>query len=181
MIEEVRKRVEEEHKKPTNLFKGSYEHHFVPVVKYANQLAEKLGANKEIVEIAAWLHDIGSIIGDYENHHISGAEYAEKLLKEYNYPQEKIEQVKHCIIAHRGSKSIPRETIEAECVANADAMAHFDNIPSLFGLAFLSKKKDTDEAKEFIKGKLQRSWNKLMPEAKEMIKLKYDAAKVILE
>ncbi|MBW2997143.1 HD domain-containing protein [Candidatus Woesearchaeota archaeon] len=182
MIDEIRKHVKEQCMKETNFFgMNAYSYHFRTTVKYAKLLADKLGADKEIVEIAAWLHDIGSITGNYDDHHIAGAEYAEELLKGYDYPQEKIEKVKHCIIAHRGSKSIPRETIEAECIASADAMSHFDNVPGLFHLAYSIRKKNVEEAKEFVIGKLQRSWNKLTPEAKEVIKPKYESMKVLLE
>ena len=52
----------------------------------------------------------------------------------------KIEKVKHCIHAHRGSKPIKRETVETDCVASADAMAHLDNIPSLLYFAFVRLK-----------------------------------------
>ena len=160
MINKVKEFVKEQCEKDTNFFgMNAYTHHFISTVKYAKLLAKETRADEEIVEIAAWLHDIGSIMGEYENHHISSLKYAEKLLLELNYPKEKIEKVKHCIVAHRASKDIPRETIEAECVANADAMSHFDNLSSLFYLAIKIRKLDTDKAKEFVKGKLERSWN----------------------
>jgi len=45
-------------------------------------LTSKTGADEEIVEIAALLHDIASIkYNDVENHHISGAKEAERILK----------------------------------------------------------------------------------------------------
>ncbi|MHA1721275.1 MAG: HD domain-containing protein [Promethearchaeota archaeon] len=152
----------------------------VSVVKYANKLAEKLGADKEIVEVSAWLHDITRLKGDPENHHISGPIEAEKILKQLNYPQDKIEKVKHCIHAHRGSQSIKRETIEAECVASADAMAHFDNVPALICVAFVKKQMTIEEGKNWVRNKLERSWKKLIPEAKEIVLLKYEAVKLLL-
>ena len=182
ITEEIRKFVEEECKKETNFFGiSAYKYHFVSMVKYAKKLAGETGADIEIVELAGWLHDIASILGDYENHHISGADYAEKLLMEYGYPKEKIDRIKHCIIAHRGSKDIPRETIEAECIADADAMSHFDNISSLFNLALVTRKLETEEAKKFVKEKLKRSWNKLTSRAKAIIKPKYDSAMILFE
>ncbi len=181
LVEEIREYVKKECGKETNFFgMNAYDYHFVSMVKYAKQLAEETGADMEIVEIAAWLHDIGSILGDYKNHHISGAEHAEKLLTKYNYPKDRIERIKHCILAHRGSKDIKRETIEAECIADADAMSHFDNIASLFYLALVTRKLETNESRTFVKEKLQRSWNKLTPRAKAVIKPKYDAAMLLL-
>ncbi len=50
---------------------GCY-YHIEAVVKNPELLAQKYGADKEIVLIAAWLHDIASITDYYlyENHHI---------------------------------------------------------------------------------------------------------------
>jgi uncharacterized protein len=106
--------VEEECKKPTSKYGYEpYPCHFVPMVKYAKKLAKRLKADEEVVEIAAWLHDVGSIIYGRDNHHITGAKIAEEKLKELGYPPEKkIELVKKCILNHRGSKQNKRETIE---------------------------------------------------------------------
>ena len=60
-------------------------------------------------------------------------------------------------------------------------MSHFANIPSLFKLALVVKKKSLEETKEFMKVKLENSWNKLIPEAKEIVKDKYEAAMLILK
>lgn len=182
MISEIQLHIKELCEQDKKYGMRAYNTHFLSTVKYAKILAEKLGADVEIVEIAAWLHDVASIRGDYEDHHIKGAEYAEKYLKEqFNYPQEKIDQIKHCIHAHRGSKDIKRETVESECVASADAMSHFDDIAAMFGLAYIGHKvTETEEAKQFVKSKLQRSWNKLIPEAKDIIKDKYEAAMLLL-
>ena len=97
-----------------------------------------------------------------------------------DYPQDKIEQVKHCILSHRGSKVTQRLTKEALCVADADSMAHFDSISSLFYLAFFSHKMSIDKANNWLMQKLERSWNKLSPKAKEIIKDKYKASKLLL-
>ncbi|MBN2052518.1 HD domain-containing protein [Candidatus Woesearchaeota archaeon] len=160
---------------------SDFSHHIVPVVKYAKELAKLTGADEEIVEISAWLHDIGRLKGDPEIHEKIGAEYAEKYLKELGCPAEKIAKIKYCILMHRGSSQGKRETLEAQCVASADAMAHFDFINGLFFVALVVKKKDLDSAKEWVKSKLQRSWNKLMPEAQKIIKPKYEAAMMLLE
>ena len=62
-VKKIRAFVEYECKKPTSKYGyDPYLYHFVPVVKYSKLLARKFNANAEIVEIAAWLHDIGSII-----------------------------------------------------------------------------------------------------------------------
>lgn len=183
IIDEIKKLVEEECKKDSNIFGDEiWSYHILSVVEFAKILAKRMNADHEIVEIAALLHDYAGIkYGDrYEAHHILGAEEAEKILKGFNYPQEKIEKIKHCIYAHRGSKSITRETVEAECVASADAMAHFDRIPSLLYFAFFRVGMNVDEGTKYVRRKLERSWSKLIPEAKEIVKDKYEASMLIL-
>lgn len=111
-----------------------WEEHIRYVVKNAVELAKEQGADREIVELGALLHDISmpSEYGTREEHHIYGAKIAEELLTKFNYPKEKIEFVKKCVLNHRVSTNSKRETIEEQCIADADAMAHFDCIPLCF-------------------------------------------------
>ncbi|MBU3179513.1 hypothetical protein KPL47_24930 [Clostridium estertheticum] len=70
----------------------------------------------------------------YKEHHMYGAIEAERILKGFNYPEEKIIKIKDCIIQHRGSVILERTTKESICLASADAMAHIDQVPSLLHL-----------------------------------------------
>lgn len=182
IIEEIRRFVEEECKKPSNIYGYEpYSEHFVQVHDYAKKLAEESGADVEIVEIAAWLHDIGSIIEGRENHHISGAEIAEKKLIELNYPAEKIERVRHCIFSHRGSQNIERKSKEAEILAEADAMTHFDIVPDMFHIAFVKEGLSRKEGIESVRQKIINSYNKLSARAKLIVQPKYNAAMLLLD
>lgn len=183
MIDQIAGIVEDACRNDANFFGyGIWKHHIVHVVKYAKIMAGKVGADEEIVEIAALLHDYASIIDYelYEDHHIHGAEEAEKILQRFDYPDDKMEKVKECILCHRGSKVVSKQSREAHCVADADGMAHYDSLGSLFYLAFNSHGMDVERATEWIKGKLERSWNKISPEAKEVIRDKYRAAELLL-
>jgi len=117
----------------------------------------------------------------YEEHHIYGAIEAEKLLQGLSYPQEKIEIIKDCILCHRGSVRKEQKTKEAVCVASADAMAHIDQVTSLLHLAYYQRGMDVNEGAEWVSRKIERSWNKLCPEAKEIMQEKYKSAKMVLE
>ena len=153
------------------------------VVEYGKLLAERLKADLEIVEIAALLHDYASIKEESLTltHHLHSAQEADKILRSLGYPDDKIAAVKECIVSHRGSIDIEKQTVEAVCLASADAIAHIDQIPSLFYLVFVQHQMDIDEGTSWIKAKLEQSWNKLCPEGKEMIKDKYEAAKKIVQ
>ena len=102
IIEEVKKFVEEESNKPTSKYGSEpFTYHFTQVAKYSGQLADKLGADKEVVLISAWLHDIGSVIKGREDHHITGAEIAgEKLIR---FEQETIQRRFRCL-TRQGSR-----------------------------------------------------------------------------
>ena len=183
MIKHIEEIVEDACGKKTNVFGyGIWSHHIVFVKKYGGFLAEKYGADNEVVEIAALLHDYAGI-KDYslaKNHHLHSASEAEKLLKSLGYPEEKISAIKDCIMTHRASVSIKRKSVEAICLASADAMAHIDQIPSLLYLAFVQHKMSIDEGIAWVTEKLERSWKKLCPFAKEIIEGKYVAAKTLL-
>jgi len=155
---------------------GIWTHHIVSVVEYAKKLAERYGADIEIVTLAAILHDVASITNaEYvEQHHIIGAEIAEELLSSFDYPQEKIEHIKLCILNHRASKIAKKQSIEEICVADADSLSHFDNIPSLFSMVYKEKQMPIDEGAKFIKEKLERSFSKLSDETKTLYQKKYE-------
>ncbi len=183
MIEEISRLVEDACARDTNKFGyGIWSHHIVYVVKYAKQLSGILGAEEEVVEIAALLHDYAGIRDSSleEEHHIHGAVEADRILKEYGYSPEKIEKVKYCIMSHRGSILSERNSPEAECIASADAMAHISQAVSLLYLAYTKHCMTIDEGKAWVLSKLERSWNKLCPEAKEIVYDDYLCAKKIL-
>lgn len=135
--------------------------HTKAVVELALELAEKEGADKEIVETAAWLHDIGKMKKEATvgKHHIFSVEIAERLLKEQGQDKEFIAKVCQCIKEHMGpyfqglineikeagltEADIPRpSTIESKVVYDADMI----NFMGPFGTAkiiFLESKKGT--------------------------------------
>jgi len=183
IIDQVEKIVRETCAKDSNEFIYALETHFIPVVENAKILAQKINADEEIVTVAAWLHDYASVYDAklMPEHHLHSPKFAQEILKSLNYPQDKIDQVKHCIEAHRGSQNIPRTTIEAECVASADAMAHITSFPSLLILAWKVHNMDYQEGIDWALVKMERSWNKLIPEAKELVKDQYEAIKKVFK
>lgn len=183
VVTAVKKFAEKECKKPTS--KYGYEpfiFHFIPVVKYAEKLADTIGGDKETILIAAWLHDIGAIIYGRKDHHITGAKIADKKLTELGYPAEKIELVKKCILHHRGSQYSSRESVEEKIVAEADVLSNFENIAGIFKAAFIYENLDQGEAKNSVRKKLENKWKQIHFEAsKKIIKPKYEAAMLLLK
>lgn len=182
IINKIKDFVEEECKRPTSRY--GYEpflFHFTPVVKYAVILADELGGDKEVILIAAWLHDIGSIIHGRSDHHLTGSEIAGRKLAELGYPSEKIELVKRCILNHRGSINNERESIEEQIVAEADALSHFDNISGIFKAAFVYEGNSQEEATISVRQKLERKWQQLhFDKSREIIRPRYEAVMLLL-
>ncbi len=184
IVKEVRDFVESECKKPSS--KYGYEpfsYHFVPVVEYVQRLADELDADKEVVTLAAWLHDIGSIMCGRENHHVTGARIAEEKLSALGYPGERIESVKRCILNHRGSQSSGKNLgVEEQILVEADVMSNFDNISGIFKAAFVYENMSQGEAKAAVRKKLENKWNQLCFErSKAIIKPKFEAAMLLLK
>ena len=169
---------------PTNAYGiGAWDHHIKIVYELAKQYASDYNADKEIVTLAALLHDIASVTNvDFtEEHHIIGANIAEEILIQENYPREKIDMIIKCILNHRGSRLIDKTSNEEVCVADCDAMAHFYSIPSLLSMVYREKMLSIDDGSKFVMDKLDRSYNKMSEKGKQLVKVQYDSAKNILK
>lgn len=90
-----------------------------------------------------------------------------------NYPADKTALVQKCILNHRGSVPGSKSTIEEVCVADADAISHFDSVPSLLYLAYVKRGCSVEEGIDFVTGKLKRSFRKLSDESKAFYSSKY--------
>lgn len=71
-------------------------------------------------------------------YHIKAVVKNDELLAE-RYGEEKICLVQKCIRNHRGSIPLERYSVEELCVADADAISHFDSISSLLYLAYVER------------------------------------------
>jgi uncharacterized protein len=96
--------------------------HVQAVVRLAVRLADLTGADREIVEAAAWLHDIAK--GQSENHAKDGAVAARRILAETDFPPGKIDAVADAIAKHRGLWiAEPVEPLEAAVLWDADKLS----------------------------------------------------------
>lgn len=175
ILDKLEKELFERCRQPSNVFGMGIFDHIKAVVKNGKELAEQYGGDVEVVMVAGWLHDIASVTDEtlYPMHHEHSARMAGEILEELSYPPEKIALVQACIRSHRGSVSIPKGSIEEWCVADADAISHFDSVPSLLYLAYAQRGMGLEEGKIFVREKLKRSFAKLSPESKLHYQEKY--------
>ena len=184
VIDEVYDEVKKRCMMPSNAYGiGAWDHHILLVYKIAIKNYVSYGADRNIVALAALLHDIASLTNKKftEEHHIIGATIAEEILSKYNLQKEQVELIKKCILNHRGSRLVEKTTPEEICVADADAMAHFYSVPSLLRMVYVEKQMTIDEGAEFVLNKLERSYNKLSEAGKGLIENERKAAKILLK
>ena len=98
--------------------------HVMRVYELCLYLAEsEPTADLNVLKTATLLHDIARMRESREvDHALLGAEMAEKILKDLAYPEEEIQRVKHCIIAHRFKGEKKPETMEAQILSDADKL-----------------------------------------------------------
>ena len=95
------------------------EGHVERVVKLARFIAEREGANLDVVLTAAKLHDIAR---DCDNHAVESAKRAREILKKRGESKEFIEAVAHAIESHSFSSGIEPKTLEAKVLSDADKL-----------------------------------------------------------
>lgn len=103
------------------LFNYRWEH-VTTVVTLALKLADLTGADKEVVEAAAWLHDIRKNAG--AKHPQEGAKAAHEILPTTDFPKKKIGHVARVIRSHMGLwRRKPLKDLEAQVLWDADKLA----------------------------------------------------------
>jgi len=96
--------------------------HVKAVVTLALRLADLTSADREVIEAAAWLHDVCK--GEGENHPEAGARFARRFLPQTDFPTEKIERVARAIERHIGLwRDKPLKDLEAQVLWDADKLA----------------------------------------------------------
>ncbi len=96
--------------------------HVTAVVTLAVKLAELTGADRDVVEAAAWLHDVRKEAKD--KHPREGAKFARKFLPETDFPPDKIERVAQAIEDHMGLwRDKPLTRLESQVLWDADKLA----------------------------------------------------------
>ncbi|MDD2521858.1 MAG: HD domain-containing protein [Anaerolineaceae bacterium] len=102
--------------------------HVLRVRAMAVRIGKAEGADLEVIEAAAYLHDSRGASPEAhgsarKEHHITSAEFAGEVLAKKGWSPERIEAVQHCIRAHRFRHTGERpETLEAMCLFDADKL-----------------------------------------------------------
>ncbi|MDR1032855.1 MAG: HD domain-containing protein, partial [Candidatus Nomurabacteria bacterium] len=139
----------------------------------------RYNADKEIAELGAYLHDIALVenVGTRDEHNVRGAEIAVSLLEGYDYPKDRIERVRLCVLHHRSSRN--STSIEETCVADADILAHFDNISMIFASAFVRNQLKLENKDQLIEH-FEKDFNDLSDMTKKWYRSRYETIMGVL-
>ena len=100
--------------------------HTLRVYNLCLHIGQKEGADLEVLSIAAYLHDIGRTHQDQSKgticHAEKGAEMAREILTVHPIPEEKRENIIHCILSHRFRNRHEPQTLEAKVLFDADKL-----------------------------------------------------------
>ena len=160
-----------------------FEKHIQVVASIADTLAQKYHADREVVALAAYLHDI-SAVEDYSSvvrHHILGGERAEEILSSHCYPAEKIAAVRQCILTHSTPVAIGQGTLEEVCISNAEAASRILMPGYWLHYAFTAKRLDYHKGLAWYTDMIDSHWSRMTEEAKAIAAEAYHAAKTLFD
>ena len=162
----------EEHTKGTKDEYNIYREHIQYVHKYVVALSKDKNVDREVLELAAFLHDISmtDINSDWSRHNEFGAEIAEQLLRENNYPEDKTQLVKKCILNHSKRRQEYRSTEEEQILVDADGLSHFDVAKSLYSLPSKVMGLSEEDSVRFVQNKLTGDYEELSDDLKHLVK-----------
>jgi len=152
--------------------------HIIAVRNNALRLQKILGGDKEIIEIAAYLHDCDYSKG-IEKHAELSAERAKKFLKSINY--NKTDQVIEAILNHAAHLRKPNASLEAKILFDADKMESVKPL-GIIRVAIFQRDLPLKDMIEKIKIYCVDIYNKLyFDETRKLIKKDYYKTKKIVD
>ncbi len=137
--------------------------HVTAVVTLAIKLAKETGADREVVEAAAWLHDVRKEAGG--SHPKAGANYARRLLPQTDFPAKKIEAVAKAIEEHMGlwrGKPFPKgplKNLESAVLWDADKLAKIGLTAAFHWLGQAFAKGSSQTTGDFIANGRKVHWH----------------------
>lgn len=182
LIEKAKKHFLESFEKRKSSVYSYLPRHVAEAEKWAKKVLEKNPeADKNVVLLSVWLHDIGQLIKinnmswDGKNDHAVLSEMETKrFLEELGLNSDLVAKVAHCVRAHR-CKDVQPETLEAKLLAAVDSISHMTDICYM---DMFSKFPKAD-----IFAKIERDYRDagLFPELQKEIKPLYEAWKQLLK
>ncbi len=184
LVAPVREYVRQACRRKENIFGPSFfEEHLLVVAGCASRMATYLNADSEIVELAAYLHDLSAVCdpSTLAIHATASADLAKLLLTERAYASDTVTGVAGAIASHSAPLQIGRASPEAVCVSNADAAARILRPTYWLYVAFGIRKEGFEEGRRWLRTLLEAHWRDLIEPAKELVASQYATAIALLQ
>ncbi len=161
-----------------------WDNHVLIAADYARELAQKYGANEELAEAAALLHDVADAVTkrDDPNHEQLSLSMARQLMEEADYSEEEIKLVVDDAIRFHSCMNGERpQTLEGKVLSTADSLAHLKTDFYIYGTWALSREKSLPEIKEWVLTKIERDLNDkiLFDDVRQEVKPEYNRIKTL--
>lgn len=122
--------------------------HVFETEKWAKKIIQKYPeANREVVLLSVWLHDIGQVVGDDIDHAVNSENEAMLFLPKIEISPERIGEIIHCIRAHK-CKDVQPNTLEAKILAVANAVSHMTDFYYITMTSRISKETALNKLKK---------------------------------
>lgn len=158
------------------------EHHVFLVAGKAAKLADMYGANPDLAQAAALLHDIADtkMSRFAQTHEETSLHMARELMKAAGFNDAEIKLAVDDAIRYHGCHDgrIPN-SLEGKVLASADAAAHLQSDYYIFATWALGKEKDLPEVKKWVLKKIDRDFNNkiLFDDIKDLCRKDYEQLK----
>lgn len=139
-----------------------YPHHVLIVAYYAKHFAKKYGANEELSEVAALLHDIADckMKRDNPKHEDVSLKMARELMEEFGYSEDEIKLAVNDAIRYHSCHDNERpNSKEGLVLATADSLAHLKTDFYIFATHKLGQDSTLEEVKHWVLKKIERDLN----------------------
>jgi uncharacterized protein len=176
IVDEMRDYVAGECRSGKNTFGSAFfDEHLSVVARYATELGRSFGADLEIIQLAAWLHDLSAVqdFAALPRHPALSAEIARTMLQERGYPAERIECVAACIASHSSPIQIGNGLLEEVCLSNADAISQIVKPSYWHYYIFKVRGFGFPEGRDWLRQRVASHWAALIPQARALIEMQY--------
>lgn len=176
IVEAVREYVFKESHSSGNAFGPAFfDEHLSVVARYAMELGRSFGADLEIIQLAAWLHDLSAVrdFAALPRHPELSVEIARTMLQERGYPAERIECVAACIASHSAPIQMGNGLLEEVCVSNADAISQIVKPSYWHYYIFKVRQFGFTEGRDWLRQRVAGHWAALIPQARTLIETQY--------
>jgi putative nucleotidyltransferase with HDIG domain len=139
-----------------------YPNHVGVVAAHAKAVAERVGADVELSQVAALLHDIADIKMDRANpaHEAESLNIARQIMLDCGYSEEETTQIVDDAIRFHSCHGDERPKCkEGLVLATADSMAHLQTDFYVFATWEIGKRETLNQLKSWVLNKLERDLN----------------------